>query len=448
MTNHVMQSFSEHIQRVRAAVDPLLERYHYDALMVHSGAPMFRFMDDLEYPFKVNPHFNWWVPSAVPDSVVLYRPGEKPRLFYFQPVDYWHLPPAPPDESWANEFDITLIRKGDEWREHVVDAASLAVLGNAPRLAVHFTQAAINPTALIHEINLCRIPKTEYEKRCLIEANLRAARGHNAAASAYAAGASEFETHLAYLQATSHSEQQLPYGNIIAQNEHGGVLHYHGLDRTPPAQRHSFLIDAGAQFQGYAADITRTYTPDTEGVFCDLLAAMEAAQLDLVDGVRNGASYVDLHLKAHRVISRILRDADIVRMNPDDMVEQRVSSAFYPHGLGHYLGLQVHDVGGHLSDEVGSKIERPEGHPYLRLTRPLATDSVVTIEPGVYFIPQLLEPLKARPEVNSAINWSLVESLQPYGGIRIEDDVLVLAEGAPRNFSREAFSQLAQAKAA
>lgn len=448
MTSQVTELFAEHIQQLKTVLDPILQRYHYDMLVVHSGAPIYRFMDDMEYPFKVNPHFSWWVPVAVPDSVLVYRPGQKPQLYYFQPQDYWHLPPAAPDPSWATEFDLLPMARGEDWRAHVQDGNAVAVLGDAPRLAVHFTQAAINPTALIHEIDLCRTRKTNYEQACIAHANQMAARGHMAAADAFHAGASEFETHLAYLKATGHSEAELPYGNIIAQNNHGSVLHYHGLEHRIDGPRHSFLIDAGASFRGYAADITRTYSADSDGIFNQLIVAMETAQLDLVDSVRNGVDYRDLHIKAHNKIAWILKDAEIVKAPVDDMVDKGLTMAFFPHGLGHFLGLQVHDVGGKIADAVGEKIDPPEHLPVLRLTRQLEAGNVLTVEPGLYFIPQLLDPLRNDSTLGSAINWALVDELLPYGGIRIEDDVLVQAEGAPRNFSREAFAALALDKAA
>lgn len=442
MTETSFGLFPQHIKRVKQLVDQRIVQHGFEALIVHSGAPLYRFLDDLEYPFKVNPQFSWWVPEQFPSSLVAYRPGAKPRLFFYQPIDYWHLQPSDPDPDWADEFELVPMRKAEEWREQLTDSPRVAVIGNAPKLAEHFSQAALNPAALIHELDLDRTVKTPYELDCLARANRRAVRGHLAAAAAFAAGASEFETHLAYLRATAHNDSELPYGNIIAQNQHGGVLHYHGLERAAPEPQRSFLIDAGAQWQSYAADITRTYCAEKGGVFEALINGMEALELALVDGARAGVDYRDLHIEAHHRIAGLLQQADIVRMAPEAMVESGVSNAFFPHGLGHYLGLQVHDVGGLLSDTVGERIPRPEGHPYLRLTRRLAAGNVLTIEPGLYFIPQLLGPLRAGAH-SQAVNWTLVESLLPFGGIRIEDDVVVQQNGAPRNLSREAFAAAA-----
>ena len=114
---------------------------------------------------------------------------------------------------------------------------------------------------------------------------------------------------------------------------------------------------------------------------------------------------------------------------------------FFPHGIGHLLGLQVHDVGGLMAGPQGGTRPRPEGHPYLRLTRELASGFVVTIEPGIYFIESLLAKARAEPR-GRAIAWPRVEALKPWGGIRIEDNVVAQA-GSPRNLTREGFAAAA-----
>jgi len=264
-----------------------------------------------------------------------------------------------------------------------------------------------------------------------------AARGHVAARDAFRSGASEFETHLAYCKAVGQRDEELPYGNIVAFNENAAVLHYQHLGRERGGPRRSFLIDAGAQFRGYASDITRTYA-GTDGEFEALVAGMDVVQLKLCDAIRSGTDYRDVHLLAHRLIAGLLGDAGIIDCGADDAVATGLSSVFFPHGIGHLLGLQVHDVSGLARDASGGEIPRPAGHPYLRLTRRLEPGFVVTVEPGLYFIDLLLD--EARAGANGRrIRWDAVERLRPYGGIRIEDDVVCTA-GAPENLTRDAFA--------
>jgi Xaa-Pro dipeptidase len=212
------------------------------------------------------------------------------------------------------------------------------------------------------------------------------------------------------------------------------VLHYQHQSPERPAKHLSFLIDAGAEVDGYAADITRTYAA-REGTFADLIAAVENEQLALCAQVSAGRDFRDLHLECHLRLAGVLRNAGIVDMDPGAMVAEGVTRVFFPHGLGHLIGLQVHDVGGR-HDREGREIPRPQGHPYLRLTRTLAPGMVVTIEPGLYFIPSLLAELRAGPHAG-AVDWDAVEALLPYGGIRIEDEV-ACTEDEPENLTREA----------
>ena len=165
-------------------------------------------------------------------------------------------------------------------------------------------------------------------------------------------------------------------------------------------------------------------------------------QLSQVATVRAGTSYADLHVQAHHQLAGVLKQHGLIRMSAESAVESGVTRAFFPHGLGHSIGLQVHDVGGFAKNDRGETVARPEGHPFLRMTRTLEPGMVVTIEPGLYFIDMLLDELRETP-VSNDIDWARVEALKPYGGIRIEDDVLC-TDGAPENLTRDAFALLDQ----
>jgi len=131
-------------------------------------------------------------------------------------------------------------------------------------------------------------------------------------------------------------------------------------------------------------------------------------------------------------------DAELAGGDPDTLLETGVTSAFFPHGLGHLLGVQVHDVGGFMENESGTVIDPPSGHPYLRLTRVLEENMVLTIEPGLYVIDMLLENLRGTP-AEGHVNWNTVDWLRPYGGIRIEDNVRVMVNDR-ENLTRDAFA--------
>lgn len=431
--------YAEHLRIQRERLDAALARSSYDSLAIYAGEPRMQFLDDQPYPFKPNPHFKLWVPAEdAPGSWLLYRPAATPELLFLQPRDFWHKPPATPSEPWTRHFDIKVLREPSDAQAHFHDLPRCAFIGEWDDRFESYGFADRNPADLLTQLHHWRAIKTDYEIECMRRASARGAKGHLAAEAAFRGGASEYGIHLAYLDACGHVDEELPYPSIVALNENAAVLHYQHRERRPPASRLSFLIDAGAAFRGYGCDVTRTYA-ERSGEFEALIARMDELQQRLCAQVVSGAEYIDIHLNAHRLIAELLRDANIVSLNADDAVESGVSSVFFPHGIGHLLGLQVHDVGGYTIDEKGSMREKPPQHLYLRLTRTLAPGFVVTIEPGIYFIESLLERARGS-KAREHINWNAVDHFKPYGGIRIEDNV-VCTEGPPENLTRDAFAQ-------
>jgi Xaa-Pro dipeptidase len=272
-------------------------------------------------------------------------------------------------------------------------------------------------------------------------ANRIGAQAHRAAERAFRAGASEYEIHLEYLRTANSTEEELPYANIIGMNENASVLHYmqHDRRRLDASRRFSFLIDAGANVNGYASDITRTYA-HRDAEFAQMIEAMDRGQQQICAAVKPKVNYPDLHMQAHRMVAAILERFHFTRdVDADGIVEKRISSTFFPHGLGHYVGLQVHDVGGFMADPEGKTIPRPDGHPYLRLTRVIEPTHVFTIEPGLYFIEPLLAELK-KSDTAKYLNWPKVDAFRKFGGIRIEDDIVVTDAGH-ENLTRAAFAE-------
>ena len=142
-----------------------------------------------------------------------------------------------------------------------------------------------------------------------------------------------------------------------------------------------------------------------------------------------------MHLDAHRGVAQILADLRLVRVPAEEALAKGYTHPFFPHGIGHHLGIQVHDVAGRQADPSGTPAPPPKEHPYLRNTRTIEPGHVFTIEPGIYFIPMLLRPFRSGPDA-AAFDWSAIDALTALGGVRVEDNVLVTASG-PRNLTRE-----------
>lgn len=431
--------FTGHFQALRARLDTALRNRGLETLLVYSGSPKPVFHDDYEYPYVVNPSFKALVPlSDRPHSWVIWRLDKKPQLLVYHPVDFWHAIPELPRADWTECFEIRPLAKVEDARASVESSSATAFIGETDSTIDNWILGERNPEALLAELNWHRGVKTAYEQECVAEANRIAARAHIAARDAFLAGQSEFDINLAYMAASRHSGEELPYDNIVALNENGAILHYKTLQKDAPAQMRSFLIDAGATYAGYCSDITRTYS-FAQDRFADLIAAMDEAQLQMVDDTAVGKTFVDVHRGAHLKIAAILKQFGFIDMSPESALETGVSKAFFPHGLGHLIGLQVHDVAGHQASVDGGVQAPPEGMT-VRTTRAIENGQILTIEPGLYFIETLLAPLRGG-EHSKAIDWNRIEEFKPYGGIRIEDDIVV-AEGANRNLTREAFAAL------
>ena len=428
--------YPQHIETLQARTAVALERGGFDHLLVPSGTLHYQLFDDRDYPYAVNPQFKAWLPvTRAPGSWLVITPGQRPKLLFMQPHDYWHVVPEAPSGHWVEHFDIEVIRTADEAAQHLPrDIARCAILGEAQSTVGN--HAPNNPDAVLAYLDYQRAFKTTYEIEMMRQAQRIGVRAHRAAERAFRAGSSEFGIHLAYCQAAGQDANDLPYGNIVALNQHAAVLHYMERDCLPPKPSRSFLIDAGASFGGYACDITRTYSAH-EDDFAAMIEAVDAAQLKMCGAVRAGFDYRQLHLDAHLALAGILKEFGVIKVSAETAVETGVSSTFFPHGIGHGIGLQVHDVGGFAASDSGGTIPNPDGHPYLRLTRVLQPGMVVTIEPGIYFIDMLLEELKQKG-LGDSVDWARVDAFKPYGGIRIEDEV-ACTDGAPLNLTRDAF---------
>jgi len=434
--------YPAHLDSVKSHYDGALAATEYDAAVIGAGAEIVRFFDDQSYPFKPNPHIVQWLPLLQhPESVLLYRPGETPRLLIYQPDDFWHAPPELPGNPWAQHFDIMTMARLDDIDQALKQlSGAIAYLGDPAQWRHSPSSASQNPDNLLKYLHFYRPFRTDYEVECIRQATLPAVPAHRAAAQAFRAGESEYAILLAFLAASRCTENELPYPAIIAKNTHGAVLHYQHYDRAPGNQ-HSLLIDAGCGCNGYASDITRTHgggNGNDNGDFQDLIAGLDGIQRGLVAQVAPGKPFAELHATAHEAIGELLKASGIVSATFADPVEAGITAAFFPHGLGHFLGLQVHEVGGSYAGTTGAEIERPERYPNLRLVRTLEPGQVLTIEPGLYFIDSLLNDLQTKP-AGKAIDWKKVAHLKKFGGIRIEDNILVTDEGQ-ENLTRQAFA--------
>lgn len=411
---------------------------NFDTIVFHAGRLTTYHADDLEIPFRTHPHFLRFAPVPGPNHLLIYRPGTSALLLRAAAESYWHASAPALDDWLAQSLEVS------EVDDPVVAFSQLGELGRCAFIGADSEMASalgISPdhselTSLLAALDWYRGTKTPYEVACLREAQRVAGLGHAAVRRGIEDSHSEHQLHLDYLVASQQLDPDLPYPNIIAWDEASAVLHYQKRRTRAPAPGRTFLIDAGARCNGYASDVTRTYCSEGcrseeaagSSEFHALLDGMEHLQQGLVKEVRPGLGFIALHRMAQTQVAQLLCEVGVIRAAPADALERGLVFPFFPHGLGHHLGLQVHDVGGRQVEPSGTLRAPPEDCPHLRTTRDLETGHVITIEPGLYFIPTLLEPMRTGA-TRDLLNWKLLDVLISWGGIRIEDDILVTQNG-------------------
>ncbi|MGX5915275.1 Xaa-Pro dipeptidase [Aliidiomarina sp. Khilg15.8] len=419
--------YEAHFKTLCERYERLLQREDLELLAIHAGQIKRQFLDDMEYPFKVNPHFKAWCPLLdAPNSWLIIRAGRKPMLVFFAVDDFWTHTSSIDDAFWLPWFHVELIATPDAVDQHLpYDKRRCVYIGEHIEVAQALGIVDVNPEPVMSYLHYHRLFKTEYEQACIRDANHLAVQGHEAAEAAYFGGASEFGCLLAYMEATGQGPLDVPYGHIIGHNENAAILHYAQQSRQvfDPQSRRSMMIDAGADVLGYAADVSRSYAWQ-EGVYSDLVKAVDQLCTTLIEGISPGMTFADLHAQSSQGIATILRQFDLVRLDESDMLEQQIPAVFMPHGIGHMLGLQVHDQGGNLADERGLVVPPPAAFPTLKTTRKIEADQVFTVEPGIYFIEPLLHRL-ANSRAGRFVNWAAIDALRAYGGVRIEDNVII-----------------------
>ena len=227
-----LELFSDHFSTINQRWNLALDQCGFDSAVIYAGEQAMYFHDDQGVPFKTNPNLLQWLPQdQIPEhSCLIVRPGKKPTLLFFRPIDFWHAPTLMP-ENHGQHLDVELFEDCASLfvrcAELLASKTKYAFVGETQEdLLVKLKNCVVNPSDLIHYLYFQRGSKTPYELETMQCASNIGVMGHLAAAKAFHAGATEFEIHLSYLKATGHNEVGLPYSNIIAQNEHASLLHY------------------------------------------------------------------------------------------------------------------------------------------------------------------------------------------------------------------------------
>jgi Xaa-Pro dipeptidase len=434
------QFYAAHLAILVARYNTLFEQLGYETIVVSSGDLLGVELDDRTYPYAARAMAQQWVPFDIkPNTFIVLKPGQKPHFIWPAHLGFWHLSANEPSGEWVNGWTTEPHEDNTNWAALLT--GRVAWIGPYSRsMPDNVALIEQEPAHAMQALAYYRVYKTEYEVAAMAMASELGAQGHLAAADAFQQGASEADIYRAFLAGSRQLESSEPYNGIVALNESAAVLHYERKLFEAPEKPLTLLIDAGAKVNGYASDITRTHTKG-DSVFNDLLQAMEQVQLQIGRQVKPGLAMSDLHLQTEVAIAKVLNELKICKFGVEEQLAKGVTKTFFPHGLGHLLGLNVHDVGAEQSQPFAEPL-RNTTSSRLRLTRKLEEGMVITIEPGVYFNRMLIDGyLKA--QTSHGLDLDLIETLLPFGGIRIEDNIHITTNSG-RNLTREAFSKLSQ----
>ncbi|MEM1368110.1 MAG: aminopeptidase P family protein [Cyanobacteria bacterium P01_H01_bin.15] len=417
----------------------VLAQHFSDSALLWSGRPASRNFPANTYPFRASSHFLYFAGVALENAVIHLEQGNL-TLFYDNPTAasaLWH------GASADRETVATTIGADEAYPlselSKFSDAASLPVFDSR-------TQQQ-QQTLLQRPLDITQSSRDRQLAAAIVQARL--VHDHAAIAEVRRAIAVSIEAHRTGMQITQPGKTEATvraameaviqqadfspaYGSIVTVR--GEVLH-NNIYSNELVNGELLLADVGAETDtGWASDITRTWP--VSGKFSSTQQELYEVVLNAhrcVDLIKPSAEYRDIHLDACLAIAEGLVELKILKGNPADLVEQDAHALFFPHGVGHLLGLDVHDMEdlGDLAGYADGRTRSPRfGLGYLRLDRPLQAGMIVTIEPGFYQVPAILQDPKIRDRYQDLVNWERLADFADVRGIRIEDDVLVTETGA------------------
>lgn len=426
---------------LRSRRQRLAERVDFPVLL-WSGRSVSRNFAANTFPYRASSHFLYFAGLPLEAAVIRLEAGNL-TLFWDEATPtsaLWHGETPTRDEI-AQTIGADAAYPLSDLKGMAEDFATIPVQDSATRL--HQSQILgrmLTPAdqpqkcdrALTEAVIALRLTHDEAAILELRQATKLSVKAHQAGMKATRTATTEAGVRAA-MEAVMMAENAVPaYSSIVTV--HGEVLHnnhYHHKLQSGDL----LLADVGAEIaSGWASDITRTWP--VSGRFSSTQRAIYQVVLEAHDAciaaMRPGIEYRDIHLLACNVIAAGLVDLGILQGIPADLVEQDAHALFFPHGVGHLLGLDVHDMED-LGDLAGYEAGRTRsdrfGLGYLRLDRPLRPRMLVTIEPGFYQVPAILNDPKQRDRYQGVVNWERLAEFSDVRGIRIEDDVLVTDTG-------------------
>jgi len=406
------------------------------AVVYMKGADlMYRYETDYEFPFRQESNF-WYLTGVNEPNFHLLLDLNKQEYHLFAPkrdsqYAVWHGR-VKSMEQFREEYNPDHLHYENDLPKVLKELAPEKIYclneEQAEFIEEFDRNTPIDLDELEDAITHCRVFKTDWELDQMRESARVNNIAHTEVLKALKPGQYEYELKAVFdYHQIRNGLTQDAYNGIFASGNNSAILHY--VENNQKVKDGDlFLIDAGYEYRGYASDYTRTYPAN--GKFSAPQAAIYEAVLEaqkqVIEAAEPEVQMEDLHIQAARIMMQGLKDYGLLKGSIDDLMENDVFALFFPHGLGHFLGLDTHDVGGYPKGV--ERIDRP-GIKYLRTRRNLQPGMVITIEPGIYFIPALLKPALEDTEKSQFLNGSKLKEMFDFGGVRIEDNLIITDDG-------------------
>ena len=406
-----------------------------NVIYIKGAELMYRYQTDFEFPFRQESNF-WYLTGVDEPDYHMILDLKTETYYLFAPkrdehYGVWHgrikskddiQTLYEPNELRYDNQLLTVLKEIDPKVIYCLNEEQAEYLEDLDR------SFSVDSESLTDAITFCRTIKTEDELDQMREAARVNNIAHRKVMEVVKPGMYEYELKAVFDYHQIQRGLLFPaYSGIHAAGANSAILHY-----TENSSRVNngdlYLIDAGYEYEGYASDITRTYpangrfTDDQAAVYQTVLNALNT----VIEMVEPGVKMEDLHMKAAEIILKGLKQMGLVKGTIEELMENDIFALFFPHGLGHFLGLDTHDVGGYPKGV--ERIDRP-GIRFLRARRELQAGMVITIEPGLYFIPALLKKAFEDEEKAGFLDAGKLEGFFEFGGVRIEDNLVVTEDG-------------------
>ncbi|RDW65348.1 hypothetical protein BP5796_10040 [Coleophoma crateriformis] len=389
--------------------------------------------NDEAAPFRQRRFFYYLTGCDLPDAYYTYDIETDKSTIFIPPIDadsvIWSGLPLSEEEALA-QYDIDQVRTTNEVNSTLASLSSKGkVWAIANQISDHITFLPFEQndfTLLKEAIEECRVCKDEYEIALTKKANAISNIAHTAVLKAVKHAKNERELEALFIEkCIANGAREQAYHSIVASGTAAATLHYM-KNYEPMEGKLNLLLDAGGEYKCYASDITRTFpisgkfSKESRSIY-DIVLKMNNVCMNML---KQDVLWDDVHLQAHKIAIDGLLKLGILKGETEDILKSRTSVAFFPHGLGHYLGMDTHDTGGHPNYEDTDTMFR-----YLRVRGKLPTGSIITVEPGIYFCRFIIDPYLRDPVHAAYINKDVLDRYWDVGGVRIEDNVLITKDG-------------------